>query len=117
VIYLYSYGTRIKARPPGPCYALDVRGIDNPHRPGRSETAKRELVAQHPLFPDAVARIIEYGGSQLSAAAYCTWGRHRSVTVIDYAARGLQVLGYDVYVEHLGRGMVYELKGVKRIRD
>ena len=100
---IYSFGTRINARPPREMPWVDCRSIDNPHRPGRSEGSKVERVQRHPMFLPLVYQLMELILEHGEAAAFCTWGRHRSVTVAEAAAGALREIDYNVSVVHLGR--------------
>ena len=100
---IYSFGTHINARPPREIEWVDCRCIDNPHRFRMGNDQKIERVRRHPLFLGLVHLLMGMVAEDGTAAVFCTWGRHRSVTVAEQAATNLRELGYTVEVIHLGR--------------
>jgi UPF0042 nucleotide-binding protein len=107
VIRLVSFAFRDGA-PAGPDLVLDCRRVRNPYRvPALRERTGLDPLVQEWVAPDREARRLH---AEITAAACsgrrvacgCHGGRHRSVAIVELAARELRRLGRAVEVLHLG---------------
>jgi UPF0042 nucleotide-binding protein len=102
-IKLYSFGVKHRKADAGDAY-VDVRRVRNPHH----VLELKPLDGRHPKVQDYVMPEAEHLASTviLKAQAHgrvgvcCFGGRHRSVAVVEIAARRLREAGREVTVEH-----------------
>ncbi|MBR58416.1 MAG: hypothetical protein CMH54_10395 [Myxococcales bacterium] len=112
IVTLYSYGHKYfhelpKELPTDLPPALDVRHLRDKVSIGRrpQKTALDckvfEQIKAQPKFEIAVQKIYDLALKNGSAAAFCTSGRHRSVAVIEEAAKWLAQFGVIVTTVHM----------------